>query len=225
MEVGSTIVKTFKRFTIPRSTSSIGSFTTSNGLATSNAKNSTDISPIIYSKHPPQSYVHNLSVRPMNSEMSTTTEFNSNQSQIMRDTSFDNLKVIYAADEENDQRKKSSTNEHQRHSIKKMFTKKFQPLTTSASINITSKPKKSKNSFRHFSHFLKRSHSTNSDLSTSHENPPTQSKVQGESSSSSIDLTLNKPPTLTAITEEKNASTLKPINPPKVIPSHSKFFD
>src|SRR5579871_6600513 len=34
MEVTSTLSKTFKRFTIPRSTSSMGSFTTSNGTAT-----------------------------------------------------------------------------------------------------------------------------------------------------------------------------------------------
>lgn len=215
MEVGSTIVKTFKRFTIPRSTSSIGSFTTSNGTATSSTKHSTDISPIVYKKNSPQSHVHDLSVRPMMSEL-LTTNYLPNQSQIMRDTSLDNLKDIYV-DNENDQRKKTSTHEHQRTSIKKIFTRKFQPLTTSASISITSKPKKPKNSFRHFSQFLKRSHSTNSDLSTSHENPPTQFKMQNEPS---IDHTPNKS-TLTAITEEKNAATLKPANSSQVITSHS----
>ncbi|CAF4683314.1 unnamed protein product, partial [Rotaria magnacalcarata] len=34
MEVTTTLSKTFKRFTIPRSTSSMGSFTTTNGTAT-----------------------------------------------------------------------------------------------------------------------------------------------------------------------------------------------
>ncbi len=66
MEVGSTIVKTFKRFTIPRSTSSIGSFTTSNGTATSAEQNLEDIPPhskphsSSHHKHPPLSYVHHF---------------------------------------------------------------------------------------------------------------------------------------------------------------------
>jgi hypothetical protein len=66
MEVGSTIVKAFKRFTIPRSTSAIGSFTTSNGIATgieqtpeeSAPSSSSSTSP--HHKNPPISYVQNI---------------------------------------------------------------------------------------------------------------------------------------------------------------------
>ena len=61
MEVGSTIVKTFKRFTIPRSTSSIGSFTTSNGTATSAEQSLEEIPPSKpHHKHPPLSYVQHF---------------------------------------------------------------------------------------------------------------------------------------------------------------------
>lgn len=62
MEVSSTIAKTFKRFTIPRSTSSIGSFTTSNGTATSKEANSEASTPSTSSnhKHPPLSYAQHL---------------------------------------------------------------------------------------------------------------------------------------------------------------------
>ncbi len=67
MEVGATIVKTFKRFTIPRSTSSIGSFTTSNGTATSAEQNLEEILPspskppsLSHHKHPPLSYVQHF---------------------------------------------------------------------------------------------------------------------------------------------------------------------
>lgn len=56
MEVGASIAKTFKRFTIPRSTSSIGSFTTSNGTASDIEVEEVTIST---SSHPPISYVQN----------------------------------------------------------------------------------------------------------------------------------------------------------------------
>lgn len=76
MEVTSTLSKTFKRFAIPRSTSSMGSFTTSNGTATnlesqlddayseaqpievlpSNGHSSTSS----VHKHPPLSYVQHI---------------------------------------------------------------------------------------------------------------------------------------------------------------------
>lgn len=52
MEVGASIAKTFKRFTIPRSTSSIGSFTTSNGTASSTE----EVPTVSTSIHPPISY-------------------------------------------------------------------------------------------------------------------------------------------------------------------------
>jgi len=73
MEVTSTLSKTFKRFTIPRSTSSMGSFTTSNGTATnleqkfdeSTPPQTTQVTPLnghssSNHKHPPLSYVQHL---------------------------------------------------------------------------------------------------------------------------------------------------------------------
>ena len=74
MEVTSTLSKTIKRFTIPRSTSSMGSFTTSNGTAT-NLESKLDESyassqaiemppsnghSSSYHKHPPLSYVQHI---------------------------------------------------------------------------------------------------------------------------------------------------------------------
>ncbi len=70
MEVTSTISKTFKRFTIPRSTSSMGSFTTSNGTATNIEKKYDESTPpqatpsnghsTSNHKHPPLSYVQHM---------------------------------------------------------------------------------------------------------------------------------------------------------------------
>jgi hypothetical protein len=60
MEVGSSIVKTFKRFTIPRSTSSIGSFTTSNGIASNIEQKSEGITSSSNHQHPPLSYVQHF---------------------------------------------------------------------------------------------------------------------------------------------------------------------
>lgn len=61
MEVSSTIAKTFKRFTIPRSTSSIGSFTTSNGTASNKEQNSVESTPqSSHHKHPPLSYAQHF---------------------------------------------------------------------------------------------------------------------------------------------------------------------
>jgi hypothetical protein len=57
MEVGATIAKTFKRFTIPRSTSSMGSFTASNGTASNTEQNSEETT---RHKHPPLSYVQHF---------------------------------------------------------------------------------------------------------------------------------------------------------------------
>lgn len=89
---------------------------------------------------------------------------NHKKSAVPRDVSFDNLKDILA-DDTNEQ-KRGSTQEHSRPSIKSLFTKKFPPLKSSTSINISSKPKKSRTSFRHFSQLLKRSHSAHNDLSS-----------------------------------------------------------
>ena len=71
MEVGSTIAKAFKRFTIPRSTSAIGSFPASNGTASNNIEISIDEpmpppwqvpldSALNVNRHPPLSYVQNI---------------------------------------------------------------------------------------------------------------------------------------------------------------------
>ncbi|CAF0824742.1 unnamed protein product [Rotaria sp. Silwood1] len=212
MEVSSKIAKTFKRFTIPRSTSSIGSFTTSNGTATNTEQNSEELTPPSSSshhKHPPLSYAQHLrpmqqhysqedlntsipeqqnyylSTRPVNSDISsfmirsTPTDLNSStneyatkkskmhvtnkKSSNKRDINFNDINDV-SLDSNNNTTIK--TNEKQRSSIKSLLTKKFQPLTVSSSVNITDKPKKPRNSFRHFPHFLKRSHSTNTDLST-----------------------------------------------------------
>ncbi|CAF2793866.1 unnamed protein product [Rotaria sp. Silwood2] len=211
MEVSSKIAKTFKRFTIPRSTSSIGSFTTSNGTATSIEQNSEELTPPSSShhKHPPLSYAQHLrpisqhhsqedintshlqqqnyylSTRPVSSDISSfmsrsastdlntsTNEYTTKKSKLnlsnkkssnTRDINFNDINDL-SLDSNNDTTIK--TNEKHRSSIKSLLTKKFQPLTVSSSVNITAKPKKPRNSFRQFSHFLKRSHSTNTDLST-----------------------------------------------------------
>jgi len=82
MEVRSSIVKTFKRFTIPRSTSSIGSFTTSNGTASNIEQNPEEITSSSNHKHPPLSYVphfqshhsqHNLTISPSQQEQHLPT--------------------------------------------------------------------------------------------------------------------------------------------------------
>lgn len=99
---------------------------------------------------------------------------NHKKSSVSRDVSFGNLKDVL--DDETTEQKRSSTHEHSRPSIKSLFTKKFPPLKSTTSINITTKPKKSRTSFRHFSQLLKRSHSAHNDLSStanysSHEIP------------------------------------------------------
>ena len=73
MEVTSTLSNTFKRLTIPRSTSSIGSFTTSNGIATNIEQKFQESTPPQLThappsnghsssnhKHPPLSYVQHM---------------------------------------------------------------------------------------------------------------------------------------------------------------------
>lgn len=74
MEVTSTLSKTFKRFAIPRSTSSMGSFTTSNGTATNIEQKYEESTPPLSTtqitpsnghsssnhKHPPLSYVQHM---------------------------------------------------------------------------------------------------------------------------------------------------------------------
>ncbi|CAF3523228.1 unnamed protein product [Rotaria sordida] len=212
MEVSSRIAKTFKRFTIPRSTSSIGAFTTSNGTATNIEQNTEEITPPSSShhKHPPLSYTQHirsiqqhhsqenlntsnlsqqknpyLSTRPVSGDISSfmmnssSTDINSStnenttkkskmnkankKSSNIRDINFKHINDVPL---DNNCDTTIKTNEKQRSSIKSLLTKKFQPLAVSSSININAKPKKPRNSFRQFSHFLKRSHSTNTDLST-----------------------------------------------------------
>jgi hypothetical protein len=86
--------------------------------------------------------------------------------------SYDNIKSL-TFDEPI--KSKSEQNPPQRSSIKSLITKKFYPLTTTTTSNnndetttqptkIETKQKRRRPSFRNFSQFLKRSHSTNTDL-------------------------------------------------------------
>lgn len=92
MEVTSTLSKTFKRFTIPRSTSSMGSFTTSNGTATNLEQNfdestppqTTQVTPSnghssSNHKHPPLSYVQHM--RPIQHHSQQNLSLSSQQQQ------------------------------------------------------------------------------------------------------------------------------------------------
>lgn len=90
--------------------------------------------------------------------------------------SYDNIKSL-TTDETI--KSKPEQNLSQRSSIKSLLTKKFYPsssttspttinfqTTTASTTKIDIKQKKRRTSFRNFSQFLKRSHSTNTDLST-----------------------------------------------------------
>ena len=105
MEVTSTLSKTFKRFTIPRSTSSMGSFTTSNGTATnieqkfeeSTPSQTTQVTPSnghssSNHKHPPLSYVQHI--RPVQHHSQQNLSLSSQQQQ--RTTTKQN--IIYLLD-------------------------------------------------------------------------------------------------------------------------------
>ncbi|CAF2758487.1 unnamed protein product [Rotaria sp. Silwood2] len=241
MEVTTTLSKTFKRFAIPRSTSSMGAFTTTNGTATNveqkleelTSSQTTRDSSINGNsssnhKHPPLSYVqhirpvqhhsqqnlslssqeqqqkYHLPTRPLSGDISSlmtrslSTDFqtpndytpkenkmNSStkkslyKSSIQRDISYDNIKSLTIIDETI--KSQSEQNSSHYSSIKNLFIKKFHPLTTTTTTTATTsnnettttqpaklnvKQKKRRTSFRHFSQFLKRSHSTNTDLST-----------------------------------------------------------
>ena len=91
------------------------------------------------------------------------------KSSIQRDMSYDNIKSLTVDDTI---KPKSEQNFSHRSSIKSLLSKTFHPLTTnnnnnqSTTTKIDIKPKKRRTSFRNFSQFLKRSHSTNTDLST-----------------------------------------------------------
>ena len=101
------------------------------------------------------------------------------KSAIQRDMSYDNIKSL-TFDEPI--KPKSDQASSQRSSIKSLITKKFHSSTSSNNNNnhenattnssttpmnkTESKQKKRRTSFRQFSQFLKRSHSTNTDLST-----------------------------------------------------------
>lgn len=136
---------------------------------------------------------------------------NVKKSSIPRDTSFDNLKDILS-DDPNEQTR-ISTNGQTRSSIKSLFTKKFSPLKSSTSINITSKPKKSRTSFRHFSQLLKRSQSAHSDLasanSSSNEIPTESTNPSVRIVSNSNEFNSNHPPRPVSTT---NSCGLGPIS-------------
>lgn len=100
------------------------------------------------------------------------------KSSIQRDMSYDNIKSL-TFDEPI--KSKSDHVPSQRSSLKSLLTKKLhsstsfhhhpnESATTTTNINeqtkTETKQKKRRTSFRHFSQFLKRSHSTNTDLST-----------------------------------------------------------
>jgi len=156
-------------------------------------------------------------------------DINNKKSSVTRDISFDNLKDVLS---DNNTDKTIKTNGQPRSTIKSLLTKKFQPLTTSASINITTKQKKPRTSFRHFSQFLTRSHSTNTDLSTitttnNQQNPMTTELVyqslQLKSSNEydSIYKTRSNTNTnntaLVPISEEENPLPIKQQNKSKII--------
>lgn len=95
--------------------------------------------------------------------------------------SYDNIKSL-TFDEP--MKPKSEQNSSHRSSIKSLLTKKFNPLSSSTSAHVNDetadqsshtksdvKQKKRRSSFRNFSQFLKRSHSTNTDLSMIASNP------------------------------------------------------
>jgi len=101
------------------------------------------------------------------------------KSSIQRDMSYDNIKSLTLDDTV---KTKSEQIPSHRSSIKSYLTKTFHPLT---SPNISDqptkseiKPKKRRSSFRNFSQFLKRSHSTNTDLSIIATNPPSNTNDQ-----------------------------------------------
>jgi hypothetical protein len=92
------------------------------------------------------------------------------KSSIQRDMSYDNIKGL-TFDEPI--KSKSEQNPSHRSSIKSLLMKKFHPISTTTNDPTTTPPtkleikqKKRRTSFRNFSQFLKRSHSTNTDLST-----------------------------------------------------------
>jgi hypothetical protein len=92
MEVTSALSKTFKRFTIPRSSSSMGSFTTSNGIATNIEQKIEELTPSQLThappsnghsssnhKHPPLSYVQHM--RPVQHHSQQNLSLHSQQQQ------------------------------------------------------------------------------------------------------------------------------------------------
>ena len=86
-----------------------------------------------------------------NKTLSTTHE--------MDDSDVQNLSL----DHDND--KSMKNNKRQSSSIKSLLTRKYLSVSLSTSANVTTKQKKPRNSFRYFPHFLKRSHSTSTDVS------------------------------------------------------------
>jgi hypothetical protein len=103
----------------------------------------------------------------------TTKKSTFYKSSIQRDMSYDNIKSL-TFDEPIKSKSEQNPPPPPRSSIKSLLTKKFHPSTTIPDEpNTTTQPtkleikqKKRRTSFRHFSQFLKRSHSANTDLST-----------------------------------------------------------
>ncbi|UJR35762.1 hypothetical protein I4U23_028510 [Adineta vaga] len=105
---------------------------------------------------------------PKENKMNLSTQKSSfYKSSIQRDMSYDNIKSLTFDDTV---KPKSEQDPPHRSSIKSILTKKFYPSTTNESTSQPAKtdikPKKRRTSFRNLSQFLKRSHSTNTDLST-----------------------------------------------------------
>ena len=130
---------------------------------------------------------------------------NNKKSSVPNDVRFSNLQ-----DDKNEQTRPTSG--PSRSSIKSLITKKFQPLTTSTSITINNKPKKPRTSFRHFSQFLKRSHSAHTDLTTP-TNPSDQPTTEPTYQSLQIQPSneYDSSYTTRSITTTNNTSGLVPI--------------
>ncbi|CAF4536160.1 unnamed protein product, partial [Rotaria magnacalcarata] len=118
----------------------------------------------------------------MNNNKTPTKKSSFYKSNIQRDMSYDNIKSLTI--DETIKPKSDEQHPSQYTQIKNLLTKKFHPSTTT--INETAsqpeklniKQKKRRTSFRHFSQFLKRSHSTNTDLSTIATNSNVQQQQQ-----------------------------------------------
>jgi hypothetical protein len=131
------------------------------------------------------------------------------KSSITRDISFDNINDLPL--DNNNNTTTNKTNGHKRSSIKSLLIKRFQPLAVSSSVNITTKQKKPRTSFRHF---LKRSHSTNTDLSVTPNQPnqfptmPVSQSLQVDTRSNTSSICTSNSTALVPISEEENPTQI-----------------